>query len=379
MCDSSHFFDSPEESGDQEKVMKSLGYFVAVCVIAALSDCKCDKTHPDTEKALALRNEVLDALAERLSECTPTEKASVKPLLQLEPIARFDIARGLADGRVALSADNAQACLSHIRTAPCEGARRSLTGDTSPCAKLFVAQSQSGGKCLSDVDCTAGLFCNVDDIRCPGTCAARSGEKAVCDERTPCAAGLACTCVDANCKEKTCRVPSTTGVSCGKQEQAPCADDHFCVPLGQPKAMTCQPRAKDGESCKSVDGCAIPLKCSSGSCRRPRMIGEACQPGEAECTDLAVCKGEGQSAQCVAWGTVGSTCGPLADGREYAGCIGSSCELDPKTGAGKCVPYKQHGEVCSPGMSIDFVCGPGRCDTLMRRCVYPCDVKQPAN
>jgi len=342
--------------------------------VIAVPDCKCDRPHPDTEKAIAIRGQVLDALSVRLAECTPTNQDAVRPLLQLEPIARFDIARALSEGRMMLAPDNMQACLGFIRTSSCESARRGLTAEGSPCAKLFLAQSKDGGACVSELDCTGGLFCNVDDLHCPGECQRKGSEGVVCDARTPCAPGLSCTCNDNNCREKTCRVPTTEGAFCGKSTQPPCADDHFCVPLGLSKAQTCQPRQKDGEACVSVDGCLFPLKCVGGSCRRPRMIGEACVPRTSECTDLSVCKLQGGAAQCLAWGNIGAACGPINEGKEYSGCVGGYCELDA-LGKGTCKVYKVHGEACSSANAIDFVCGPGRCDTLMKRCVYPCDVK----
>ncbi|HEX7666793.1 MAG TPA: hypothetical protein VF407_19830 [Polyangiaceae bacterium] len=167
--------------------------------------------------------------------------------------------------------------------------------------------------------------------------------------------GMACG-VDAQCKNKLCRIPS--GQSCGVCSSVSvaggdCVTDSQCdvgLTCIQDK---CVPYGAAGASCDNAHPCKPTLACSSGTCATPGEAGAACPAaGQGGCDTL---KGLfcGTDKVCAAVGTAapGKACG-FVDNTIVACTSGGRCQTPTDGGTGTCEAAAADGQAC------DDIAGP---------------------
>lgn len=283
-------------------------------------------------------------------------------------------ARGVADGRLQYSEDQAGQCIDAYGEGSC-------LGTPEACADLFQGKVPPDGGCLLPEECAEGSFCLTYTNTCPFRCYAFAGIgepcnfwDAQCDERV-----ANCEQVDAGFRACVSRVDA--GAACTSSRD--CLPDLACVD------DTCVPRqAKIGEPCGLKQGfpfCEPEAFCRQdvapsgsepppGVCVRRPGLGGSC-PGAGTCLPNLRCSSAFQTGTCIPLGSSGETCSGYSEckGEMYCSVETSTCAVLPEEG-GDCTNRGSY-YTCAPGYYCDFqvpdqayVCRPRR--VLGEECLY---------
>jgi hypothetical protein len=227
-----------------------------------------------------------------------------------------------------ITADQASACATAMRQAPCDV----LTSALPECQ--FVGTLDAGAPCGSGYQCKTGSCFRTTD----------GGTLALCGTCSP-------------------RVPE--GSDCTK---ANCQSGLLCA-SGRCKAL-----ADVGGGCGDAQPCKPNLQCAQGKCQQPLGAGAACTPPAAAATDVVSCDGtqllvcvavgaDSAAGTCVAvrYAAVGESCGLDPTKKQLVSCGGSSCS---DGSAGTCSADLKEGDACSsdgPPCEVPLGCIDGRC------------------
>ena len=141
-----------------------------------------------------------------------------------------------------------------------EGVCRPLAAEGEPCDRM-------------EEECAAGLFCRAPEGSFDGTCSRPLPVGTVCDRYVDaCEAGAYCPSMG---DETTCTPRGSQGATCDTFVES-CAEGFSCGVFGD----TCSPQQPEGAACDWDARCLEPLRCVSGACARPPIVGEPCTPDE---------------------------------------------------------------------------------------------------
>jgi hypothetical protein len=292
-------------------------------------------------------------------------------------------ARAAIEGRVIYDSAAARRCLDAIREAT-ESCRSQLvgrlrgepdmTGITEACGAVFVGTLSEGEECVpGSGDCAGDLHCRMRDAFswvCRPTPVYGVGVGGRCLTEVDCSAEDGLTCRDGVC------TPSAgLGEACDDDAGDRCQPDLDCID------GICHERLGEGELCDGPARCSGDLLCHAGRCIVGGGVGDDCEdtPCDPDLYCLAAHDGvmcrndEGREGDiCIAWErSLGSSCmhGLVCDDITWLG--GSPDRL----GAGLCRVGAPRWHSCGPaspcarGLScIDGTCRTarapgGECDT----------------
>ncbi len=328
---------------------------------------KIKPTGPATAGALC--QEVTSAFIDRVVECLGVPRAWAQQPGGGPNCSRWDAS--VAAGRLRYDSFYGDACISLLRTMPCDQLFGGSGGGGPPgaCALALQGLVQAGSACVTDEDCAGGTYCDFKGA-CGGACNAYATLGQQCQVGgvyTQCAPGLFCIADPAPATTSTCQSPIVQGSPCPAGWG--CADGLFCDRSATP--YRCQPQQTSG-SCTQDDGCLRPrYHCSrdpialSGNCRPVALETQNCTNGYGDCVGGTYCNtggtppAVGVSGTCIIYPGPPSVCGTY--GAEWIECLGSSCSAT--TGQGACAPYIPLGNSCAPTGPSDQ-CGPGNYCTL---------------
>lgn len=364
-----------------------------------------------------------------LSSCYPAfardTEDSCRTTEQTQCLQRYDQLRTSVDeGKVKVNAEALARCEARLLNAACPAtfppgypAAASPFSDCNLDGTLQGSVS-AGQTCRDQAECEPGSLCFKPNGVCLGTCSKAPAEGEPC--AFGCAAGLYCNDqgTPGDLSDDRCGQPKQAGEACADSSE--CAAELYC-------AGTCRARGKAGDGCVfdplRASTCDPGLACdvtpfvqgASGSCVKPRGIGESCrfhwscekgllcggidwtgfpevtpaagacipaQPVGASCnfTPFATFVGEScqsgsscwEDGSCHALGARGEACAPTA-----LSCSGFGvfCKPSPGGTTGTCSGPASIGERC--GVAIDaqrtvlIPCSSGYCDPQSLSCLAP--------
>ena len=220
----------------------------------------------------------------------------------------------------AVTEDQANACASAMRQAPCDV----LTSALPACQ--FIGSLEAGAACGSGYQCKTGSCFRTTDagtLALCGTCSARVPEGSNCTNAN-CQGGLLCA-------KGRCMAPADVGAACGD-------------------AQPCRPN----------------LQCEQGKCQLPLGAGAACTPSTASAADVLSCDATqllycvGGTCAAVRYVAVGDRCCADPAAKQLVACAGSSCASD----SGTCVADLKEGDACSSDgapCEVPLACIDGHC------------------
>ncbi|MEO7036241.1 MAG: hypothetical protein ABI548_20015 [Polyangiaceae bacterium] len=284
-----------------------------------------------------------------------------------------------AKGSVVYDPAQVGKCHARFLNDPCNFAFFLFTPDIfevlSYCPNTITPQLAQGAACVSNGECTAGLYCKKDNGQCPGACAPFAATGESCADGTPCAPNSTCNNRD------LCHVTAKAGDTC--TDGSDCDDNVLCLGDNCPdklycdaSAGSCKPGVAEGMPCGAVSGLAAPLVgcekdlyCDAvfidkvGACRKPGGAGTPCN--QSGCTKGFHCvdyEGLGASPH------LGMCSGPSSTG---GNCVGpADCATGLVCSSGLCGAPLALGTSCTQ----DEECAPGdTCDTTCKTAAYPSD------
>jgi len=181
-------------------------------------------------------------------------------------------------------------------------------------------QAGLGEYCVTDEGCEGDLWCPSE----PGSgwCQAVGDVGGACELDEHCESGLVCfTSVLA----RECQPRSDVGGPC--YGNTDCIDGLRCDFTAGPPGV-CSALLGSGEVCMLDSDCSAELLCEENVCRAPRYPGEPCDDGQSVCI-LSVCDG----STCMYRAPLGGAC------TDHQDCASRECD------AGVCLD----GSVCFPG------------------------------
>lgn len=250
----------------------------------------------------------------------------------------------VADGRIILDRQGAEACAQALTTAYCGGPQSE--GPPPECEAILEPTRNEGEACVDNEECTGDLACiHEGSTQCYGTC-----------------------------------LDPALANACG--DEGVCQPWEDCDESGE--SPTCVPYAGAGDEC-TVDGdeCAEGERCNYGFCEEPEVVeltlladGEPCSQGSLSiCAPGLVCgavfDGEGQLDE-----EAGTVCGAPREAGVF--CADSSeCLFGLRCNdEGVCADLLEDGERCNS----DLDCASGTCggDGVAPVCVAPLTCEVPA-
>jgi hypothetical protein len=276
-----------------------------------------------------------------------------------------EVARLVAAGTLVYDANQGKQCLDAVRTYDCTD-----TGPIPACNAAVTGKVPSGGTCAARTlmmfnDCAPGNDCVWRSDSCGGTCRpyARVGEAcgyAVGDDYIDCEDGASC-----GWDTEVCIADAAEGQPCGGTDAVACASGLYCEGGDYSTSGICHKQKTSG-SCASDDECANTYVClgngDAGSCRKVKLPGEACVPGECM-PFFAWCGADGQCTDVRA--TENQSCGGASG--DYIQCAsGLYCDYSSTSQTGTCRRQTAAGSVCT---TTTVCAGNGYCDTATGLCV----------
>jgi len=289
-----------------------------------------------------------------------------------------------AKGSVVYDPSQVGQCHARFLGDPCNFAFFLFTPDIfevlSYCPNTITPRLTVGGACVSNGECSDGLYCKKDQGKCPGSCApfAASGES--CADGTPCSPHSSCN------SRGLCHVAAKVGDTC--KDASDCDGNILCLGEDCPAQLYCDANAgacklgaSEGMPCGAVAGTSMPLVacerglfCDAvfidkvGACRKPGGAGTPCN--QSGCST---------GFHCIGYQALGATpqlgmcAGPSAAG---GACVGQAdCAAGLVCSSNLCGAPLALGAACTQ----DAECGPGTaCDTVCKTAAYPGDDCTPA-
>lgn len=270
--------------------------------------------------------------------------------------------------------DKAPACLAAIEAADCDV----MFPIPQACDAAIEGLVAAGGECTHPKECQGGLYCDVSQGTCPGTCMARPGEGQPCADGL-CAKGLQCeTIIDSVTTQPSdvCLAPASAQQPCDGGSYGGCRVDMFCLGKNATTPGKCIPIANlfvvtDGLACNWTEGslCGPGLHCGltdgttlAGTCQGPATSGGACTASlpdmcpAGEFCDVII----GLGGICSKLPVGGQPCtrfGLKALCRKGNRCLGRD-EADPLNTPGTCFGIVGLTDACTQ----DALCYSGHCD-----------------
>jgi hypothetical protein len=300
-----------------------------------------------------------------LMACGRLDAADLPKCLEEQalPPPDWDEPAAIAAGHLSLYEGS---CIDAIRTARCDGEEEGKVA--AACANVAVGHLSPGAPCTSDLECDAGFCRRLIDggglagEGCPGTCVARGGATAPCDDDTMCDPALFC-----DLGTSSCTARATAGMACSGDVSCVaglyCAGSVFDVDgngtCTAPTGSAAMGAACDPEQSRSTDtpACASGLYCqvitdaggspTGAKCAARAAKDAACDPGSALLPDVDNPCADGNS--CFASGAAAPACHPF--GRDDAACTVDDdcaspryCDVNTNT----CKPKVATGSACDP-------------------------------
>jgi hypothetical protein len=278
------------------------------------------------------------------------------------------LAEALRGGAVTYDAQKGTACLAAFAQDPCDAgalpALPTVFDVLGRCPGALTPHLGNGQRCVSSVECGAGLACVGASAltSCAGACAPHSvpvvGSR--CAKYEDCAPGsgaLWCDRASGSCVQGV-----DAGAPCGTTSAGltACAPGLWCDAVSAGAAGTCRSPGGSDAPCNALGGCAPPLHCTGGSSDGPDAgLGACASPGDAG----AACEQNGDCAAGLV--CVSGACGAPLD-------VGVRCTSDDYCRAGltcateKCLKTRCPGDDCSDpdAWCVLGACRAGRCQAL---------------
>lgn len=292
------------------------------------------------------------------------------------------IQAAVAAGTAKYQPSAVQGCTSAISSGGC------ISTSNNPyvpeCELALQGTVDLGGACAIDEECKDDLYCKYSGA-CPGVCAHREAEEALCRENKDCQPGL--TCFVKSGTTGTCTRKPTLGEECGFDIPSDCApqsgDAVICWGADSTKRGKCvavnsvasQAVGKEcsvlaSSLCVSGSTCQLASIALNGTCVDATSPSSSCTFSYPDaCAKDQYCTATGPNTEgaCSLLPTEGQPCQtgliPQFSNKVCAPdhtCYGASSGV-----AGTCVKYRANGESCN----ADKVCYSGRCDSQSLQCV----------
>ena len=231
----------------------------------------------------------------------------------------------------------AAACTPTGGQDPCDATHRCDVG-SSTC----VVRLAAGAPCSSDVECTAGLFCNVQG---GSQCAALHAVNTACAATDQCAVGLTCRQND-NLSGQICRALSNGGEGC--TQLADCAPGLDCRADDNGTHNICRGASAENQVCVDIADCGAGLDCRTSDagakiCQGPSPEGGRCESTPLDCQAGLDCRFDNVTGgnTCQGKAVAGAPCSTSDD------CVaGLQCIPDPVTFALTCGSLGNEGDPC---------------------------------
>jgi hypothetical protein len=333
----------------------------------------CGSSEPTTPKSSAnvseFCNSVITAAVSMQTGCVGGGESFWRDIYS-QVFDCTQLTKDVAAGVLSYDPQKGAQCLDQISKFDCD-----QTNEPSACEPAVVGHIPSGGACVSGLrllffsDCALGNYCDIDMATCGGTCKPHAPVGASCAYTS--AAGSV-SCEDGSeCQLNTevCVADVSEGQPCEGPTAGNCASGLYCEGVATSVAGVCRKRKTSG-SCESELYCASNYLCigaeGAKTCRKAKMLGDACTPGQGECYRVfAWCGSDGKCTDTRA--QENQLCG--STDREYIQCAsGLTCVLGT-TGAGTCQKKgdKPAGSPCTSstecGGTISY------CDPTTKLCV----------
>ena len=336
---------------------------VPIALVLVAVGCSSSKTiGTGGDSAATFCDAYLQAIASKFVLCQGGSKGTLN-----EEIQSLDLCAGISTaltlGKLSYSPLVGQACLSEIAATDC-GTLRSEHSPPADCLNALTGTVLAGDTCYPvplgiAQECAPGNRC-VADTQCPGVCQPLGALGAVCGFGVGVGAAGQCasplTCSYTNGSSGTCVAPPPdvqVGASCGGPGQCDSQNVTLvCDGPNGPLNSSSPPSALTGATCQkalakgpcwqdsdcSTNHCVLSGSSSTaGVCALPKLVGDACVPGQGECGNGAYC---GTASKCVDLPVIGQSC--VGNAGEGTYCANGSC--NPLTSI--CVPYQAAGQVC---------------------------------
>ena len=354
--------------------------------------------------AAAAYDAMIQAACEKQVSCgypILNQGKTVDACVSLQKTAAGEIPTSMGGGAVVLREDRLKACAAAITEASCQAVAANGIDIDAACTTYWEGTLGEGEACRGGVasDCQAGLVCQFEGQKCPGTCVAPEPpcvegsceEGSYCDSEARCAprvaVGQACgwtvegalhenPCeAGAFCLYDTCAAQIAEGEACTGSYERECAAGFTCLCTDEGCAEhVCAAAPKLGEACdmsSMCDGAGLFCNFDTGKCDERRAEDEACPDSYGACQPGLVCAG----GACKKPADVPAPDKPLVeaggDCTKGGVCpLGETCLCDApkcKTGKKSCQAGPALGESCEEALQLDFtpfVCSEGLCDVL---------------
>jgi hypothetical protein len=282
-----------------------------------------------------------------------------------------DLQASAAKGNVIYDPAQVGQCHARFSSDPCNFATFLFTPDIfdvlSYCPNTLTPKLDAGAACVSNGECTPGLFCKKASGACPGACTPFAASGQSCEDGTPCAPGSSCN------SRGLCHVAAKPGDSC--QDGSDCDDNDLCLGKDCPAKLYCDASAgicklgvTEGMPCGAVGGTSAPmvwceqdLFCDAvfisdiGACRKPGGAGTPCN--QSGCSDGFHCVGyvpfgaAPKLGACAGPSSAGGDCLSPSDCAAGLACVSAVCAAPLALGS-TCAS----DEECTAGLTCDKIC-----------------------
>jgi hypothetical protein len=353
---------------------------VFVVLVASTSLVACDgkKTSPPgvtqggAKTATEFCNSLVQAIVDVQTRCFGGGESVWKDLYA-RAIDCGRLTSDVSSGVLSYDPAKGAACLDQIANHDCD-----LYGTVPPCMSAVAGHVPTGGACSTAEQvlftvCAPGNHCSSKGMSCGGTCQAYAQVGAPCGYTSE---NGSVDCVEgASCQLNTdvCVADAGEGQPCEGPQDGDCVDGLYCEGGTTSTAGVCRKRKTSG-SCASGGECGGNYVCAgspgSKTCRKAKLVGEACTPGMGECYPYVIwCGSDGQCTNARA--QEGEACGFIntTTTGDYVQCAsGLGCVTGTGSGGGTCQKGKPAGSPCSSGSE----CTGGTinyCDSTTKLCV----------
>ena len=297
---------------------------------------------------------------------------------------RYDAA--LQADRLRYDEDAADRCVEALRETSCARVLPTAIAfewgiEHTPECRVLLPQ-ETGGTCLSQVECGPDTYCHYDTrqgtARCEGTCRPRGGTGDLMPHPAYCESGLVPSLDTGQCMRPIEKDGLCTRTLDGSPYFMPCAEGLWCDAKG---SRRCKPLGEVGEACVGLEEapCRPFLTCRDGTCRPLAKQGASCwAPDHTSMLPTRECQHE---LFCDAASLTLGTCKPrrseLGICRDGLDCAeGLYCaDARPEVGvSGVCMKLAEVGDACGAtlprpcarGLECSQSYGTGTCQRVVR-------------